>query len=103
MFYTLKYLYEQQRVDPYDFYLKADDDSFIFVDNLREFLRNENSSEPATFGYDFKVIVPKGYHSGGGSYVLTNEALKRIGGLLSSNFSACVNTGTEDVGNNANK
>ena len=48
----------------YDWYLKADDDTFIEVDNLREFLSQKNSKMPITFGYDFKLIVEKGYHSG---------------------------------------
>ena len=30
----------------YDWYLKADDDTFIFVDNLKKFLSEKNSSMP---------------------------------------------------------
>jgi hypothetical protein len=97
MFYTLKYLYSQNDTQ-YDFYLKADDDSFIFVDYLRKFLQDKNSSEPVTYGYDFKVIVPGGYHSGGGSYILSKEALKRIGAKLTESYSSCENSGIEDVG-----
>ncbi len=97
MFCTLKYLYTQTE-NHYDFYLKADDDSFVFVDNLRWFLHDKNSSEPVTYGYDFRVLVPGGFHSGGGSYLLSKEALKRIGEKLNANYSSCVNTGTEDVG-----
>jgi len=75
--------------------LKADDDTFIFVDNLREFVSNKNSSLPVTYGYDFKVIVDHGYHSGGGGYLLSNEALLRIGTKLNNDYKFCPNTGTE--------
>jgi glycoprotein-N-acetylgalactosamine 3-beta-galactosyltransferase len=95
VFLTFKYLYK--RYNYYDWYLKADDDTWIFVDNLRKFLANKNASTPVTYGYDFKVIVENGYHSGGAGYVLSNEALNRIGNALNNNYSFCQNTGTEDV------
>jgi glycoprotein-N-acetylgalactosamine 3-beta-galactosyltransferase len=95
MFVLFRDLY--LRYNDYDWYLKADTDTFIFVDNLRNFLGGENPTAPVTYGYDFKVIVDKGYHSGGGGYVLSNEALKRIGSRLEANLTSCVNTGTEDV------
>ena len=85
------------RYNDYDWYLKADDDSFIFVDNLRSFLKTKNSSKPVTYGYDFGVIIERGYHSGGAGYVLSNEAIKRIGVELVSNFSFCEDSSTEDV------
>ncbi len=62
----------------FDWFLKADDDTFIFYDNLRDFVATKKPSDPITFGYDFKVIVPGGYHSGGGGYLLSNEAMKRL-------------------------
>jgi glycoprotein-N-acetylgalactosamine 3-beta-galactosyltransferase len=85
------------RYNDYDWYLKADDDTFIFVDNLRSFLSNKNSSKPVTYGYDFKMFVEKGYHSGGAGYVLSNEAVRRIGSKLASDYKFCPNSGTEDV------
>ena len=92
---TFKYLYN--KYGDYDWYLKADDDSFIFVDNLREFVADKNASMPVTYGYDFKVIVEKGYHSGGGGYLLSREALHRIGSNLNKSIDFCKNSGTEDV------
>ena len=89
---TFKDVYK--RYDNYDWYLKSDDDTFIFVDNLRRFLSKQNSSLPVTFGYNFKVIVNKGYHSGGGGYVLSKESLDRLGSKLTQNFSFCPNSGT---------
>ncbi len=91
--FTFKYLYN--KYNDYDWYLKADDDTFIFVDNLRQFLLDKNSSLPVTYGYDFKMYIKDGYHSGGGGYLLSNEALKRLGSTLNKDFAFCQNTGTE--------
>lgn len=95
VFLTLKYVYE--KYDNYDWYLKADDDTFVFVDNMKQFLADKNPYEPITFGYNFKVIVDGGYHSGGGGYLMSNEAVKRLHRELAKNFTFCQNTGTEDV------
>lgn len=93
----LAYKYISVNYSEYDWYLKADDDTFIFVDNLKKFVSKKNSSTPVTYGYDFKVIVDKGYHSGGGGYLMSNEAFRRIGSKLNEDFKYCPNTGTEDV------
>ena len=85
------------RYGDYDWYLKADDDTFIFVEHLKSFLKTKNSSQPVTYGFDFKAIVEHGYHSGGAGYVLSNEALKRIGSKLTTDYNFCPNSGTEDV------
>ena len=68
----------EHHFNDFDWFIKADDDTYLFVDNLRTFLSDKNSSDPVTFGYNFKVIVSKGYHSGGGSYVLSRESLRRF-------------------------
>ena len=39
----------------YDWFVKADDDTYLFVDHLRLFLSDKNTSEPVTYGYNFKV------------------------------------------------
>ena len=62
----------------YDWYLKCDDDTFIFYDNLRDFVATKNPSEPITFGYDYGEWVYGGYHSGGAGYLLSHEAMKRF-------------------------
>jgi glycoprotein-N-acetylgalactosamine 3-beta-galactosyltransferase len=81
----------------YDWYIKCDDDTFLFVDNLRQFLHDKNSSEAVSYGYDFKVKVKNGYHSGGAGYVLSGEAFERLGSALLTNYSFCPNSGTEDI------
>ena len=87
------------RYHDFDWYLKADDDTFILVDNLKSFLKTKNPSMPITFGYDYKLFVNSGggYHSGGAGYVLSNLALKRIGSKLISNYTFCLNTRNEDI------
>ena len=81
----------------YDWYVKADDDTFFFVDNLRNFLKTKNYTEPVSYGYDMKMIVEGGYHSGGAGYVISNEALTRLGSALTQNYSSCPNSGIEDT------
>ncbi len=95
IFLSIKYIY--QKYNDYDWYLKADDDTFILVNNLRNFLSTKNSSQPVTYGYDFRVIVEKGYHSGGAGYVLSKEAFNRLGQQLNKNYSFCPDSGIEDV------
>jgi glycoprotein-N-acetylgalactosamine 3-beta-galactosyltransferase len=62
----------------YKWFLLTDDDTFTFVDNMHRFTSKKSFKEPVTYGYNFKVIVPTGYHSGGGGVLFTHEAFKRI-------------------------
>lgn len=95
VFRTLKYVYKAY--GNYDWYLKADDDTFIFMDHLRLFLKDKNPRDPINFGHNWNAQVEQGYESGGAGYILSNEALKRIGSVLNDNYSFCQNTGTEDI------
>ena len=88
----------EHHLNDFDWFVKADDDTFLIVDHLKTFLREQNSSEPVTFGYNFKIIVPKGYHSGGASYVLSRESLRRFHAAYTSANSSCQKDGgSEDV------
>jgi len=95
VFMTFKYIFVHYK--NYDWYLKTDDDTFIFMDNLREFLNTKNESQPVTYGYDFGMIVQNGYHSGGAGYVLSKEAFKRLGAQLNVDYKFCPVSGYEDV------
>ena len=117
---TLAFLFAfEHYANEFDWFVKADDDTYILVDQLRDFLSTQNTSAPVTFGYNFKVIiemrlssvdcmsiiaflfqlfVPKGYHSGGASYALSRESLRRFSqGHLSGNAFCVRDGGNEDV------
>ncbi|XP_041639045.1 glycoprotein-N-acetylgalactosamine 3-beta-galactosyltransferase 1-B-like [Cheilinus undulatus] len=71
------YVYEHH-FDEADWFLKADDDSYVIVDNLRLLLANHTPEEPIYFGRRFKPYIKQGYMSGGAGYVLSKEALRRF-------------------------
>ncbi|XP_023152914.2 glycoprotein-N-acetylgalactosamine 3-beta-galactosyltransferase 1-A isoform X2 [Amphiprion ocellaris] len=71
------YVYEHH-VNEADWFLKADDDTYVVVDNLRWILSNHTPEEPIYFGKRFKPYSKQGYMSGGAGYVLSKEALKRF-------------------------
>ncbi|CAL8092845.1 unnamed protein product [Calicophoron daubneyi] len=70
----LRYVYRFR--DDYDYFLKADDDTFVLLENLRYALLNYNPDEPIMAGYPFKHILPESHMSGGAGYVLSRGALK---------------------------
>ena len=93
MYSTYKYVSKQY--GNYDWYVKIDDDSFLFMDNLRKFLKNKNSSVPVNYGRNWESLVKNGYESGGASFILSREALKRLSKALNKNYKFCPNTGVE--------
>ncbi|RUS72820.1 hypothetical protein EGW08_019413, partial [Elysia chlorotica] len=56
-----RYVYENHFNDA-DWFMKADDDTYVIVENLRYFLSEQNTSQPIYFGHHFKVIVKQGYY-----------------------------------------
>lgn len=93
---AFRYVYEQY-FDKADWFMKADDDTYVIVENLRYFLSGENPEEPVYFGHHFKTIVKQGYFSGGAGYTLSKEALRRFG-EKGTNSSICrQDGGAEDA------
>ncbi|GAB6033393.1 hypothetical protein CHUAL_013156 [Chamberlinius hualienensis] len=72
-----EYVYRHHFNDA-DWFMKADDDTYVIVENLRYMLLPHNCSEPVYFGCRFKPFIKQGYMSGGAGYVLSREALKRF-------------------------
>nr|XP_033794794.1 glycoprotein-N-acetylgalactosamine 3-beta-galactosyltransferase 1-B-like [Geotrypetes seraphini] len=88
---AFNYVYEHHREEA-DWFLKADDDSYIIVDNMRWLLSNYTPDQPIYFGRYFKPT----YMQGGSGYVLSKEALKRF--MRNYNHKVCThNSESEDV------
>uniref|UniRef100_A0A8C8VFA8 N-acetylgalactosaminide beta-1,3-galactosyltransferase n=1 Tax=Pelusios castaneus TaxID=367368 RepID=A0A8C8VFA8_9SAUR len=68
----------QHHLDQADWFLKADDDTFVVLENLRWLLANYTPEAPIYFGKRFKPFAKQGYMSGGAGYVLSKEALRRF-------------------------
>ncbi|CAD6996689.1 glycoprotein-N-acetylgalactosamine 3-beta-galactosyltransferase 1 [Ceratitis capitata] len=74
---AMKYIYDNH-FDEADWFIKADDDTYVIVENLRAFLYPYDSKAPVYFGCKFKKFVRQGYMSGGAGYVLSKEAVRRF-------------------------
>ncbi|XP_059084614.1 glycoprotein-N-acetylgalactosamine 3-beta-galactosyltransferase 1-like isoform X2 [Tigriopus californicus] len=74
---AFKYVYKHH-YDEADWFLKADDDTYVILENLRYMLQSHNHSDPLYFGCKFKPYIKQGYMSGGAGYILSKEALRRL-------------------------
>ncbi|XP_059488129.1 glycoprotein-N-acetylgalactosamine 3-beta-galactosyltransferase 1-like isoform X2 [Neocloeon triangulifer] len=72
-----KYIHKYHR-EEYDWVLRADDDTYAIIENVREMLLPYSPNQPGYFGYRFLPHSPKGYFSGGGGVILSKEALDRV-------------------------
>jgi glycoprotein-N-acetylgalactosamine 3-beta-galactosyltransferase len=57
---ALHFAYENS-VNDTDWFVKTDDDTYLFVENLKKFLQVQDTSLPITFGYNFKVCISDNY------------------------------------------
>lgn len=112
---AFRYVYDNH-FDEADWFMKADDDTYVILENLRYFLSSQNKDDPIYFGHHFKTIVKQGYFSGGAGYVLSKEALRRFGergndskvcrqdgGAEDAEFGRCMENLGVKVGNSTDK
>lgn len=64
-------------LDKADWFLKADDDTYVIVENLRLLLSRFSPDKPVYLGRRFRRFVHQGYMSGGAGYVLSRESVRR--------------------------
>ncbi|OON19785.1 hypothetical protein X801_04344, partial [Opisthorchis viverrini] len=95
----LRLIYKE--VESFDFFFKADDDTYTVFENLLNVLESQSADNPFMTGYrwpanvtqglltrvthfpilillNLQLRIEGGYFSGGAGYVLSREALKRI-------------------------
>lgn len=75
--FTFRHVY-QHYVDHYDWFLKADDDTYVIMENLRFLLSFHNPDLPGYLGYHFKMHLKQGYMSGGAGYVISRKGVKKL-------------------------
>ncbi|CAJ0931858.1 unnamed protein product, partial [Mesorhabditis belari] len=68
----------------FDWYLRADDDAYIVVDNLRAFLSKHSPNVPHYFGYRWNYFSEQGY-ADGGAYVLSKPTVEAFNRVMKNN------------------
>lgn len=89
---SLEYVYKHHFNDG-DWFLKADDDTYIVMENLRKMLHQYRPQTALFFGHRMAgQDTPSGYMQGG-SYVMSKKSLTKFATKLAPNLTIC---GPED-------
>lgn len=88
------YVY-RHHLDDADWFMKADDDTFVIVENLRHLVSSLDSEKPHFLGRYFKPFG--GYNSGGAGYVFSKETLRRFKKALEDTSLCAEESFAEDV------
>ncbi|XP_067653726.1 glycoprotein-N-acetylgalactosamine 3-beta-galactosyltransferase 1-like isoform X2 [Haliotis asinina] len=92
---SLKYIYKHH-LNKYDWFLKADDDTFVVMENLKFLLSHYNATEGIYVGHLFKKYSSWGYMSGGAGYVLSREAVRLLVEKGYNTKNMCRESGTDE-------
>ena len=63
--------------EDFDYLLKADDDTFIVMDNLKSLLRSKSRKDAFILGHN-QIVDGVSYLSGGSGYVMSRRAVRQI-------------------------
>ncbi|OQV20072.1 putative Glycoprotein-N-acetylgalactosamine 3-beta-galactosyltransferase 1 [Hypsibius exemplaris] len=62
----------------FDWFLKADDDTYIIMENLRYFLSNYSTQDPVVFGSLLDHVIPDGFLAGGAGLAFSRRAVQLV-------------------------
>ncbi|XP_070566064.1 glycoprotein-N-acetylgalactosamine 3-beta-galactosyltransferase 1-like [Ptychodera flava] len=97
---AFKYIYKHH-INDADWFMKADDDTYVIVENLRKMLERENTTQLMLFGD--RVKNPNNLNvthaDGGAGYVISKATLRKLVEVGLKNASLCSQReqGNEDV------
>lgn len=75
----------KNHVDEYDWFIKADDDTYVVWDHFADFLSKTDPEDPRYFGRQFNATRGE-YYAGGSGIVLSRGALRKLGQAADADF-----------------
>lgn len=88
----------KNHLNEFDWFLKADDDTFLIAENLRYLLASYSTEDPIYFGYKFNTSLHKlGYFSGGSGYALSRNVVRTFVEKILVDRKFFVNENPEDT------